>query len=585
MPEVKIPPGMVHTRSPAAAVNRWIDGDKVRFTPDPEKMKGNIVVYATAMEGVPRSAISYRAASGFEFRAFGTEKSLYSAASTDGSDVLDITPERKTSSGLVDPFTDSGLTTDTGFLVNVLDAAHDARQNDSITIAGSTPSGGLDMDGTYRIYSVVDVDNYLVEVSIDPPAGPFGGTLDITYKINVGPDSDGDGVGYGVGPYGREAYGTPRTASAITIEHRYWSLANYGTSLLAAYTNGTIYLFAEADDDFAQPLTDAPTDVRYVFVTPERYVIALRDGMEVTWPDVDDATDWVPSVTNTANTRTLAVGNKLMCGIGIGGGISLIWTDNSLYLMQFIGGDFIYDTRLIARDCGVIGQGAFVVANNVAFWMSPTGNFYMYTGQVTSVPNYEDVREWITDNITPEQGSKSFVFFDPDHREVWFIFPAEDSSEPSNYAMVNIDHWYWAFGTMERVAATLSGKLGLMMTSAAGFVYQHNFGVNDGDDSLPWRLLSGFWKLKEAARRTDIMGFAMDNQRQEGAIDVRFFAKDRTDTENVANVTRSVEVGDGQFNPRVSGRYFAIEYSQDLVDGDWKGGVPVMDIQDAGGRE
>jgi hypothetical protein len=59
--------------------------------------------------------------------------------------------------------------------------------------------------------------------------------------------------------------------------------------LLAAYNGGTLYKF---DPTQNQPWPRAaglgrpgmPTNIRAMFVTPERFVMALCDGMQVLWP-------------------------------------------------------------------------------------------------------------------------------------------------------------------------------------------------------------------------------------------------------------------------------------------------------------
>jgi hypothetical protein len=71
-----------------------------------------------------------------------------------------------------------------------------------------------------------------------------------------------------------------------------------------------------------------------MFVTQERFVVALLIGMIVQWCSQGDYMTWTPSATNTANARTLTVGTKLVAGRVLGPFLSLIWSDAACYLMQ-----------------------------------------------------------------------------------------------------------------------------------------------------------------------------------------------------------------------------------------------------------
>src|SRR5262249_29745318 len=139
-----------------------------------------------------------------------------------------------------------------------------------------------------------------------------GGTVTFQYEIPVGSELGVFGLGWGVGPWGAGTWGTPRPSSTIFTEPRVWSLDHFGKLLIASYHGRSIYVF---DPSQAQPWpratlaapTDpgAPTDCRYVFVTAERFVVALRENMVISWCSQGDFTTWTPDPTNTANTRTL----------------------------------------------------------------------------------------------------------------------------------------------------------------------------------------------------------------------------------------------------------------------------------------
>ena len=53
----------------------------------------------------------------------------------------------------------------------------------------------------------------------------------------------------------------------------------------------------------------------------------------------------------------------------------LVWTDNALYTMKFIGAPFTFGFEQVGTNCGLIGKNAAVEIDGNAFWMSANGLF------------------------------------------------------------------------------------------------------------------------------------------------------------------------------------------------------------------
>ena len=62
----------------------------------------------------------------------------------------------------------------------------------------------------------------------------------------------------------------------------------------------------------------------------------------------------------------------------------LIWTDNALYTMKFVGAPFTFGFEQVGTNCGLIGKNAAVEVDGVAYWMSPNG-FFLYDGTVKTL--------------------------------------------------------------------------------------------------------------------------------------------------------------------------------------------------------
>ena len=58
--------------------------------------------------------------------------------------------------------------------------------------------------------------------------------------------------------------------------------------------------------------------------------------------------------TNTAGTQRLQDGTKIMGALVAKENI-LIWTDNALYTMKFIGAPFTFGFEQVGTNCGLIG--------------------------------------------------------------------------------------------------------------------------------------------------------------------------------------------------------------------------------------
>jgi len=97
--------------------------------------------------------------------------------------------------------------------------------------------------------------------------------------------------------------------------------------------------------------------------------------------DVDrDPTTWTPATTNTAFSRTLQIGTKLVDGMPIAPFLSLVWSDSAVYLFQYTGSQFLYNSSALGVDCGLISPNAAVSVDGIAYWMGPD-NFYMLQRQ------------------------------------------------------------------------------------------------------------------------------------------------------------------------------------------------------------
>jgi len=326
--------------------------------------------------------------------------------------------------------------------------------------------------------------------------------------------------------------------------------------------------------------------VIYAFVTPERFIFVLCDGMKIRWPD-RDTLDWVPTAENTANVRTLATGSHLIAGCRLSG-VSLIFSDTSVYSAQYTGDNSVYATELIGTNCGLVGPGAFAHEGGAAYWFG-CASFHMYAGQIQPIPNQENILAWVLDNIDSANRVKATCWYNPIYREIWWTFPGTNSIEPNLYVAVSLADFEWFHGTLPRCGGTQQSQKGRFPILAAtdGWVYEHDLVHDANADGQPmdWHYQVGLWRIPEAKVSVDIFGFAPDFEKQVGSIDLDVQARDRPQStaidNEVAQLTPNTEMSD----LRVAGRYFAYRLSQTgILDGDFRDGTHILEVQGAGSR-
>ncbi len=579
-----IPSGINKVDSPNAAKGRFVDADKMRFVAGyAEKWRGWRKFIADQLQGIARGMEAWTNINGGRTAAIGTNTKLYVIT---GQDKLeDITPQRGSDVSLTDPFT----TTNGSAVVTVADNAHGAGVNDTVRFSGATAVGGITIDGPYIITEVIDANSYrITHSSPATSAATGGGSVTAQYDINVGNQSTIVGLGFGAGQYGVGTFSTPRS-SGLELELRYWSLDSYKNELLALYNSGTLYLWREGLDARAQPVSNAPAAARAMFVTGERYVFLLGTAtpMTVQWADRNDITVWTPADDNTANARELQTGSRLIAGAALAELINLVWSDESLYIFQFIGDESVYDDRLAGQNCGLIAPHAKAIVNQTAYWAS-TRNFHQYSGSVQDIPRFEELREWVYDNLNQAQQTKCWMGYNQLKRELIFGFPGPGSEEPNLYAACSLHDYAWTNGTLERVAHTIYRRdFGVvLMVGQDGFVYEHEVGADADGQAMNAFLQFGLYVLGAGQVNIDITHFFPDFQRQTGDIELRLATLDRPNSPVETDYEmHTIVPGQDSVETRLDGRYFSFLVRSNTLGGDVRLGIQKMIAQTAGERD
>jgi len=470
-------PGIDKQSSDAGAENRWIDSDNVRFRYGlPEKVGGWSSLVTSTMVGVARAMHAFTDLSGNRYVAIGTDKFLLIYFE---GQLHDVTPLKATLTSATIATTNGSPT------CTITKAAHglavgDIVQLDSVTLPGGTGFNNADFeDKNFQVISVPTTGTFTInQASNASGTVSTGGSLSLKPYEPVGPRAQTYGYGWGVASYGDGNWGEAAAASDVSLEPGLWSLDNFGEVLIATIANGKTFTW---NGGAATPLTNRastttsnfqttnnPTASRITLVSPTtRHLIHLatettigttttQDDMFIRFSDQEGINTYAPTAVNTAGTQRLQDGTKIMGALKAKETI-LIWTDNALYTMKFVGAPFTFGFEQVGTNCGLIGKNAAVEIDGIAYWMSPKG-FFAFDGTVKSLPC--TVEDHVFENIDTTKGQQITAGLNNLFTEVIWYYPSANSEYNDKYvvlnfgetALVKIPGGVWYTGTEARTS-------------------------------------------------------------------------------------------------------------------------------------
>lgn len=142
----------------------------------------------------------------------------------------------------------------------------------------------------------------------------------------------------------------------------------------------------------AAAIPGAPTKSTFALVsTPDRHLICFgteatvgddstQDRMFVRFSNQEDIEVFTESATNTAGGQRLSNGNKIISALRSRGQI-LIFTDDALHGMQYLGPPYTFGFQQLGAACGIISPHAAIEAGGVTIWMGAE-SFFLFDGTV-----------------------------------------------------------------------------------------------------------------------------------------------------------------------------------------------------------
>ena len=457
--EIKFAPGIDKQDTSVGAAGRWVDSDNVRFRYGlPEKVGGWQSLLNESIVGVVRKQHAFVDNDGNRYVALGTDKFLL--LYFEGG-LYDITPLKTalTSATLATTNASPICSITTGTDHNL--SLGDIILLDNVTLPVGT--GYVDADFEDKLFQVTSITSNTVftitQTTNATATVATGGSIDVVPYEQVGPAEQTYGYGFGVGAYGSTIGGTEWgnavNAASVVLEPGLWSLSNFGQVLVATIANGKTFTW---DSAIAARLTtrastttsgfvttNNPTATRVTLISPTtRHLIHLgtettigdpstQDDMFIRFSVDENINEYTPEATNTAGTQRIQDGTKIIGALVAKENI-LVWTDNALYTMKFVGAPFTFGFEQVGTNCGLIGKNAAIEIDGVAYWMGNNG-FFSFDGTVNTLPC--SVEDYVYDDIDTTKGQQVNAGINNLFTEVVWWYPTAGSEFNNRYVVFN----------------------------------------------------------------------------------------------------------------------------------------------------
>jgi len=615
----------------------WFDVDYVRFQKGfPEKIGGWQKRSANSFLGSCRALHPWVSLSLDQYLGVGTNLKYYI---DEGGYYNDITPIRVTTSA-----GDVTFSAATGSsVITVSDTAHGAVVNDFVTFSGAASLGGSItadvLNQEYYVTEVIDADSYTIvaraadtsiaDITVNgqlvpstvsatgSDSGNGGSSVIGAYQINTGLDIDISGAGWGAGTWSRGSWSSASSDAIVTNTLRLWTHDNFGEDLLMNVRDGGIYYWDQTGGLSSRAVditslaggTSVPTVAKQILVSDrDRHVLAfgcdtegspgVQDPLAIRFSSQESLTDWQTTATNTAGELRLGSGSEIVTALETRQQI-LVFTDTTLYSMQFLGPPFTFGVNSLSENITIAGPNAAIAVDDNVFWMGQS-EFYVYSGSVQRLPCM--VRDYIFSDLNDGQIEKVNASLNTQHSEIWWFYPSSNSDEVDKYVVYNYQEKVWYYGTFGRTAWIDRGIFDFpFAANVDGFVYEHEIGFDDGTtdpvSAIPAYIQSSpidigdgeqFMLLRRMIPDVDFKSSTAALPDVNITLDVKnapdgTYNRSQTDA-FVKTQAASVDNRTEQLYFRLRGRQMRFKIASDELGVDWRLGSPRIDIRPDGRR-
>lgn len=362
-----------------------------------------------------------------------------------------------------------------------------------------------------------------------------------------------------------------------------WTFGNFGEWLLGVQDrDGRMFVWQNNTSNPATVVTDAPTNLLGVHVTPERHVFAIGAGgdkRKISWCSAENINDWTPSSTNSAGYMNLAT-NEVIKGWIQFRNLTLVFTESEVHAVRYVGYPYFYGVEKVSSGGGIMGPHAAVALDDKVVWMGPS-NFFMFDGALRHLPC--DVSEAVFGDINKDQREKIYAGRNRQFNEVWWFYPGANNPNNTKYVVWNYAMNIWYTGEINRAATEDNGIFEYPIAATVdGFLYEHENGWTDNGSEIGqsrWAR-SGMLTIGDGNNIVFVRR-AIPDRDPSTAFGIRLRTAEWPESE--ATQSTKLQTASPKMDFRISGRHVQIELVG-LKDEAWQFGRLRLDVVPAGGR-
>jgi len=619
--KITLRPGVNRENTRYTTEGGWFESDKVRFRQGtPEKIGGWVRYSIAQFLGVCRSLWPWAGFNVTKYLGVGTNVKYYVNV---GGTYNDITPLRETTA----PGSVTFAATNGSSVITVTDAAHGGATGDYVTFKNAVSLGGnvtaAVLNSNYEI-TVLTLNTYTITVPVVANAsdvGNGGASTYAEYELAIGADIQVPLTGWGAGAWSSGPWGVGGISPNALSSLRVWTASNFGEDLLINPKGGGVYYWDSSAGVNTRAVnitslfgaSGAPVVANLIIVSDaSRFVLAfgtndigsaVLDPMLLRWSDQESAVDWFPAATNQAGSLRLSHGSAIQAVAQVRQEL-LVWTDTSLYSLQYLGPPVVWGSQLLADNISIFSDRAWATAAGVTYWMGDK-KFYMFDGRTQTLNC--DLRQHVFGDFNYQQNEQVFASTVEQFNEVWWFYCSADSTTVDRYVVFNYAETIWYYGTLARTAwvdanvlsdspiaadynrRLLSHEVGTDDNSQGtalpieAYIVSSQFDIDDGDRfSFVWRVLPDvtFRGSTAASPRINLTllplknsGSGYNNPLSVGGVATSAVTR---------SATVPIEQFTGQVYIRVRGRQMSMKIASDELGVQWQAGSMRLDIRPDG---
>ena len=164
-----------------------------------------------------------------------------------------------------------------------------------------------------------------------------------------------------------------------------------------------------------------------------------------TWDESDTTTDAGEtslSETNGTNIDCLPLRD-----------INIIYKDDAVYGMQFIGGTFIFRFYQIFSGVGLIAKRCVAAFENYHCFVGNDLDIYVHDGNSIRSIAQDRWRDWLRGNVDGTRYERMFVVANPVTTEIWICVPTGDSEYPDTALLWNWRKDTWGIRDLSNISS------------------------------------------------------------------------------------------------------------------------------------